>query len=221
MGIIDGHIGFDKFFLGAELFHKIILEVIQAKIQGLLGVNAQKVEFDQKALYRVTKIWNGHTYLVNKWDENQIQKEWCKFFYDRPEPHPSLEIIQLPALDNMNPVGHIRDKTWWIQIREEVPFRYAFDGCNYSDIVNDGNYSNFIGMQTVPKFSEDDMYSLNLTTRYVSRRYFDIVINELKNHWLDQKAILYTNLHRMLQAMKMGNFQTIDNTRKSLVGDID
>jgi hypothetical protein len=218
MGIIDGHIGFDKFFLGAELFHKIILEVLQAKIQGILGVNA-KVELDQKALYRITKIWNGHTYLVNKWDGNQIHKEWCKFFYDPPKPQPNLEVIELPALDNMNPVGHIRDKTWWILIREEVPFCYAFDGCEYSDIVNDGNFSSIVGLQTVPKFSQEDMNSLNLTTRYVSRRYFDIVINELKNHWLNQKAILYTNLHRILQEIKYGKFNAVDHSEKSLVGD--
>ena len=221
MGIINSHQGFDHFFLQCELVHKLLPQIIEAFQQGVIK-NKSELGLNSDSLYKINKIWNGRCYLAihHNLDGNYKIDEYT-FEYSRPTPSKFLTVQKLPALCNMNPVGHIRDKTWGIQIREYVPVRFAFEGVDPHQLT-DAGYVFKSGYSLIPRFeTQQDIQSSTKLVCVVSRNYFHKVIEIEKKYWEKHWAILAVNTHRIIYGMKLGFKKEERKKRKTEFAEVE
>ncbi len=211
MGLNDADQGFDHFFLLCQNFMMFVPQVLEAVRQGVIKTN---VEIDMDAWQRLEQIWEGNIYLHVK--RNKIHPENVESRTILFEPVETLrydELIELPALQNLNPITHIKNETMFIQIREPVPVRLAFESIDFRQVVLQGGFYYDYSDGRQPMFtSQKDIANSRDRTMYVSRNYFHAVINIEKKAFMKYFSTLYINLHRIIHEQKLG-FEEDDKTK--------
>ncbi len=219
MGMINAQEMYSNEFLRMKDVWFMLQTTQEAIRQGVINLSEKpELHLNKDAMYKIDKIYNGTCYLAVQRDENWTKVLSRKFYHDKPEPKKDLEIIPFPALKALNPVGSTTMKTWNIRIRQSVPFRYAFEGYSYAEVVSEGGFAHHFSDGAIPKFEEKDMHSLQKKTKDVSREYFNQTVDILNKFWQKQWNILSINTHRIIVHLKLGGFKKVEKQNKSLVG---
>jgi len=219
MGMINAQEMYSNEFLRMKDVWFMLKTIEESIKQGVIDLKEKpELHLNTEAMYRLDKVYNGTCYLEILRNDYGTKVNARKFHYRVPEEKQNQEIIKLPALKHLNPVGSITQDIWGIRIRESVPFRYAFEDCNYSTIISEGGFVHKFSDGISPKFQMSDMESLEKKTYVVSREYYNKTVDVLNKFWQKQWYILSINTHKIIQHMKMGNFQKEDSVKKVLVG---
>ncbi len=219
MGVENQFENFQHKFQMMRLFQDDISLNLEAQKQGVFGgrrkYGSQKselIEYDKTALDRIKKIWYGKTYLINKHDSrNQEKINESIFSYNTNDAGYYDEIIELPPLRDMCPLGRIDDMTWGLRLDIAVPAKYAFEGYSYEEIILFGKYFKKYADQTIPAFKDmNDVKNGNKMVSYVGRIWWKKTINILQTFWEKQHDILFVNQHRMLESEMKTNMNRMD-----------
>jgi len=220
MGMINAQEMYSNEFLRMKDVWFMLTTTQEAIRQGVINLKDRpELHLNKDALYKLDKIYNGGCYLAVKRDDEGLRILSRKFYYKEPEQQQGIEIIRLPALKNLNPVGSTTQKNWNIRIRESVPFKYVFEGYSYAEVINEGGFAFMFNDRTEPKFSAQDMYSLHKKTKDVSREYYNQTVDILNKFWQKQWNILSVNTHKIIVHLKLGKFKKAEKQNKSLIGD--
>lgn len=219
MGMINAQEMYSNEFLRMKDVWFMLQTTQEAIRQGVINLSEKpELHLNKDAMNKIDKIYNGTCYLAVQRDENGAKVLSRKFYYDKPEPKKDLEIIPFPALKALNPVGSTTMKTWNIRIRQSVPFRYAFEGYSYAEVISEGGFTHKLSDGVFPKFKAKDMHSLQKKTKDVSREYFNQTVDVLNKFWQKQWNILSINIHKIIVHLKMSGFERISEHKTVLVG---
>ena len=227
LGAIDFNQAWSNFFSQIEASVKLIEEIqIASEIKSITDPRTGKtinkkaiidtikhpeLILDPVAVYQFLQIWNGGCYISKQRDPHNPTRfivDAERFHYDSSKldsMNRYQESIPLPALDNMMPIQSTTKDVWGIKISEAVPFRYAFDECEYDTIIRDGRFSFTVGMKVVAKFQPSDMKSLTKKTETVGRPYYNKIIKLLKNQAITKWSIIATDIHRIIDFLENGS----------------
>ena len=229
LGVINFQKDFDHFFLNARLFMSLINQTNEALRMGIVKRNDNKKILHLEATRRLNQVWYGHVYIWQQRDSdynivNSKIRYPKKPLLTEPE-NENEEIIMCPALENMNPVNMISDKSLFIKIREFVPIKWAWWGQDYANVVTSGKFHwNFAeGQKPYFESDEDIIYSDSLTDD-VSREYFHKMINILTRQFEKYQTYIFMELHKIIEdnrAMLGGNNQTGEEDFDTLIGTTD
>jgi len=186
LGVINFDQAYANFFAQCELAIKLIIQIEDAIKQGIINLEKHpELLLNKDAVYKLMKLWDGRCYLSVKRD-----KQGCKiipnselFHYDEStldKDNSDVEIIPIPALDNMTPIGQLKQKTLLIEISESMPLKYAWQGLNYADVIVEGNYVWNFSDGSRPKISQEDMYSNTKFTYRISRDVYNKIMKKEK-----------------------------------------
>ena len=209
LGVIDFDQAYSNFFAQCELAIKIVIQIEDAIKQKIINLEKHpELLLDKIATYKLKKLWDGQCYLSVKHDPmipEKIIPNSELFHYgeetlDRNNPH--LEIIPIPALDNMTPIGQIKQKTLLIEISQAMPMKYAFQGMDYATLVNDGNFIHYLSDGSFPKITQDDMQSITKFSYRISRDVYHRIMKKEKNKFIIHWATVYNNIHRIIEYLK-------------------
>lgn len=162
------------------------------------------VRLDPINLYRIRQIWNGPCFMTRQRDpmrHSRFIPGSELFHYDSSRINfndPFLKIVPFPALDNMTPIGRIKEATLLIQISESVPLYLAFEGMDYDTLIREGGLYHQVGEKMIAKFSPEDMNSKIRKTYKVGRDYYNKTMNILKNKFLENWTPLAIDLHQII-----------------------
>ena len=115
------------------------------------------------------------------------------------------EVIRLPKLKNMIPIGAIDTEYWGIQIRETMPLKYAWQGANFATVVKDGKFIHNLSDGLVPKIDASDMNSMIKVTYILSRAVYNSIMDILPMFFNKNYFIFAGNMQRILKWMKEEN----------------
>jgi len=171
---------------------------------------------NRQAISKMDKIWNGQTYLgiIKNHDNTQILLR--ELFYDKPDSLYQLkdesgkildeffrEVIPLPKIKNMIPVGEISDKdSWGIQIRESMALRYAWQGANYATIINDGKFVHNLSDGLIPKIDAQDMKSIIKRTYILHKPVYNAIMDILPRYFNQNYFVFAGNIQKIMKWMK-------------------
>lgn len=189
LGAIDFHQNYDNSFNRAKLIMKFLPELIIAIESDVCKVpkdfKETKLPELKKHAYKLDKIWNGDCFKTSLDGVHKFHYEYPEEAYD--------EIVKMPRLKNMVPVNELKDDTLWIQVREPLPIKYAFNRTNWAILVQEGGFSIQTNEGSVAKISEEDMDSTDKFTYVYSRDvYHNIVDDEtlfFDRHWFPISVI--------------------------------
>jgi len=218
LGVLDYDNNFDNTFQKWKLIRRFISDVMENIKQGTIPlVEKQRLDLvpDKSAINKMIKIWNGQTYLglILSHDKTKVLAK--QLFFEEPEPiykHRGSdgkiidtyerEIIQMPKLKNMVPVGEISAETWGIQIRESLPLKYAWAETNYATLINDGKFFHHLADGSIPKIKPEEMQSLVKRTYILSRPVYNMIMDILGEAFEDQYSIFTANVQKIMKWMK-------------------
>ena len=112
MGVINFNISYDNFMQGARLGYELTYLVDEAIKQK--NINLKKRDDlipNVKALYQLRQLWDGQCYLTVELGDWGALVETERFHYDTSKinfHNLKLEVIPIPALSNMTPIGQIK-----------------------------------------------------------------------------------------------------------------
>lgn len=189
---------------------QFLMSIESAIDKGLIDLSkvqksmVNKIRLDPEKLYRIKKIWHGPTYMTRKrhstYHTRFIPGEEL-FHYDNkkldPNNHSTL-IIPLPALDNMTPIGKIREATLLIQISQSVPLYLAFEGMDFDTLIREGGLYHKVGNKIIAKFTPEDLNSKIRKTYKVGRDYYNKTMNILRNKFLENWIPLAIDIHQII-----------------------
>ncbi|MBT4325310.1 MAG: hypothetical protein HOD60_00160 [Candidatus Nitrosopelagicus sp.] len=219
MGMIQANSLYNNEFLQASEVWKFTKQVIELINQDVIDLRKKpELQLNQDAVIKLGKIYNGGCYLITNYeDEYRFKIKSWSFQYEYPtNVHPD-DIQELPSMKSLNPTKTIDSKDWSISIRASIPFKYAFAGYDYATVIQQGNFIQKFSEGIVPRFEEYEIHSTHLSTHDVSKKYFNTTLEVLKKFWLQQWIILFTNIHKIIEHLDKGSFQTFDKSEKSLV----
>ena len=218
LGVLDYDNNFDNTFQKWKLMIQFIDDVMEAIKQDIIPLGSKKrldLIPNSKAMMKMDKIWHGQTYLgvIKSHDETQTLVR--DLFYELPDNFYKLkdesgkvidtftrEIIPMPRLKNMVPVGEIDSDNWGIQIRESMPLRYAWETANYATIVNDGKFMHQLSDGSIPKFEQQDMKSLVIRTSILHREVYNGIMDILPK-WFNKNYYIFAgNVQLIMKWMK-------------------
>ncbi|MGY5144394.1 MAG: hypothetical protein ACW9XH_07930 [Candidatus Nitrosopumilus sp. bin_32a] len=218
LGVLDFDTSFDNQFQKWKLMIQFIddvSEAIRQEIIPLKSKNRLDLIPDKLAIDKMDKIWNGQTYLRVRRNHEGTKVLGKELFYEKPDPIFQLkdkkgividtfetEIIPMPKLKNMIPVGRIDSDTWGIRIRETMPLKYAFEGATYATVITDGNFIHHLPDGAIPKFEEIDMNSLIKRTPILHRSIYDKIMEILPMHFNMNYHVFAANAHKIMQWME-------------------
>ena len=219
MGMIQANSLYNNEFLQASEVWKFTKQVIELVNQNVIDLRKKpELELNQDAISKLDKIYNGGCFLVTNYvDDNRFKIKSWSFLYHYPMNVSPDDVQELPSMKSLNPTKTIDSKDWAISIRASIPFRFAFAGYDYSTIIQQGNFIQKFSDGIVARFEEHDLNALHLTTHDVSKKYFNTTLEVLKKFWLQQWIILFANIHKIIEHLDKGSFQTFDKSEKSLV----
>ena len=204
LGVVNFQQDFDHFFLNARLFMSLINQTNVALKMGVIKRNDNKKNLNPDVVRRLNQIWYGHAYIEIRRDDNYNMLSW-KVRYPKnnsvlQQEEDNQEFIRCPALENMNPVNQISDKSLAIKIREFVEIKWAWWGHDYASLVTSGkmhwNFSD--GQKPYFESDEDIIYSESWTDD-VSREYFHKMINILSREFAKYKDYIFMELHKIIE----------------------
>ena len=208
LGVVNFDIAYGNFFSGASLCYELTYLVEDAIIQG--NINLKKKENllpNADVIYQIRKLFDGQCFLTIENGMNGALLDTERFHYDTSKinfRNPNLEVIPLPALDHMTPIGQIKDETLLIEIHESIPCKYAWQGLNYATLVQDGNMIHSFSDGSVPRVTQEQMESTIDQTRYISRDVYFKIMKKLKNKFKHKWSIIYNNYHAIIEYAKLG-----------------
>ncbi len=208
MGVINFNISYDNFMQGARLGYELTYIVDEAIKQK--NINLKKKEDlipNVEAIYRLRQLFDGQCFLTVEHGEWGAIPQTELFHYDSSKidfDKSNLEIIPIPALSNMTPIGQIKEDTLLIEIHEAIPCKYAWQGLSYADVVQDGLMVHSFSDGSQPKISLEQMESTTDLTRLISRDIYFRLIHKEKNKYIRLWAIIYNNYHKIIEYVKMG-----------------
>jgi len=219
LGVLDFDNNFDNQFQKWKLVIQFITDVIEAIKQEIIPLKKAEREDlipNKDAIAKMDKIWNENTYLgvVKNHDNTQILLR--ELFYDKPDVVYQLkdesgkildefyrEIIPLPKLKNMIPVGEISDKeSWGIQIRESMALKYAWQGANYATIINDGKFVHNLSDGLIPKVDAQDMKSIIKRTYILHKPVYNAIMDILPKYFNQNYFIFAGNIQKIMKWMQ-------------------
>lgn len=226
LGAIDFNQAWSNFFSQIEAGVKLIQDIQSAmKPKNIIDPNTGKtvnanavidvIKHPELILspipvYQFLKIWSGKCYVTKQRDPNNptaFVKGEERFHYGTSKINykdPNTVIIPLPALDNLTPIGELKQEVWGVRISEGISFRYAFDGCIYDTVIRDGGFYYHQGGKIIAKFQPEDLKSLTKKTSLVGRPYFYKMIKLLKDKSLEKWADISTDIHRIIYYLENG-----------------
>ena len=218
MGVCDFDNNFDNTFQKWKLIRRFISDVMENIKHGAIPlVDKKRLDLlpDPVAIDKMIKIWNGQTYLGLILSHDRTKVLLKELFFEKPDPiyqHKNndgkvvdeyeREIIIMPKLKNMVPVGEISAETWGIQIRETMQLKYAWAGSNYATVVNDGKFIHHLSDGSIPKIDPEDMNSLVKRTYILSRPVYHQIMDILGESFEDQYSIFTANIQKIMKWMK-------------------
>ena len=222
MGMINANSLYNNEFLQASEVWKFVQQVEELINQNVIDLRKKpELELNKKAIEKLNKIYNGGCYLITHYtDERRYSIQSWTFVYDYPIDVNPSDIQALPAMKALNPTKTIDSKDWAISIRASVPFKFAFAGYDYATVIQQGNFIQKFQDGITPRFEESDMNALHLTTHDVSKKYFNTTLEVLKKYWLKQWTVLFVNIHKIIEHLEKGTFETTQSKPK-LVGNDD
>jgi len=221
LGVINFDQAYSNFFQQAELAYKLTVQIEEAINQKIIDIEKHpELKLNKQAVYKLKKLWDGQCYLTIEHDhENEIKiiPDSERFHYDKSKidyKNQYLEIIPIPALDNMTPVGQLKQRTLLIEITQSIPLRYAWQGLDYATVVTNGYTYNFSD-KVVPKLKHEDMYSTTKLTYRISRDVYHRIIKKEKNKFIYNWTIIYHNIHKIIEYLKVGIREEGEHERHS------
>lgn len=218
MGVCDFDNNFDNTFQKWKLIRRFISDVMENIKQGTIPlIDKGRLDLipNSDAVEKMIKIWNGTTYLALVLSHDRTKVLLKQLFFDKPDPiyqhkdrdgkvigEYEREIVVLPKLKNMVPVGEIQAETWGIQIRETMPLKYAWAGANYATVVNEGKFIHHLSDGSIPKFQPEDMKSLVKRTYILTRPVYHVLMDILGEAFEDQYSIFTANVQKIMKWMK-------------------
>jgi len=218
LGVLDFDNNFDNQFQKWKLMIQLITDVQEAIKQDIIPLKTKgKTDLipNPKAIEKMEKIWNGQTFLGVIKDHNGTQVLLRELFYEKPDEtylHKdekgkvldtfSREVIPMPKLKNMIPIGEIDSEYWGIQIRESMPLRYAWQGANYATIINDGKFVHNLSDGLIPKITAQDMNSVIKRTSILHRPVYNAIMDILPKFMNQNYFIFAGNVQKIMKWMK-------------------
>ncbi len=222
MGMIQANSLYNNQFLQASEVWKFVNQVQELIKQDIIDLRKKsELKLDENAINKLDRIYNGGCYLVTHYaDEYHWNIDSWTFVYEKPTNVSPDDIQELPSMKSLNPTKTIDSKDWSINIRASIPFKYAFAGYDYATVIQQGNFIQKFNDGIVPRFEESDLQSLHLSTHDVSRKYYNTTIEVLMKRWLQQWTILFANIHKIIEHLERGTFES-SQSKPKLVGNDD
>jgi len=214
MGLIQSYKGHDHFFVASQNSVNLYEEILEAESQGelvrMIGQGEKerlKSTLDRDALKKLHQIWSKTVWLVVKHDPRYPERVSERFIsYERPRERPLQEIIDLPQLQNLNPLNSPKDEDTFIRIRQKVPAKYAFQGLDYETVTIQGKYFTQFSDSRLPKFRDvSEIRSIHILVSYVGRFYWEQTLGIMKKEFNSWNNVLFVNVHRIIKEMLTGN----------------
>lgn len=214
MGLIQSYKGHDHFFVAGQNSVNLYEEIIEAERQGelvrMIGQGEKeklKSTLDRDALQKLHQIWSKTAWLVVKYNPKSPERVSERYItYEKPEEKQLQEIIDLPQLQNLNPLNSPKDEDTFIRIRQKVPAKYAFQGLDYETVTIQGKYFTKFVDKTEPKFrNPSELKSKNILVAYVGRFYWEQTLGIMKKEFNRWNNVLFINVHRIIKEMLTGN----------------
>jgi len=218
LGVLDFDNNFDNQFQKWKLMIQFINDVEEAIKQEIIPLkpkNKMELVPNPNAIDKMLKIWYGQTYLgvIKNHDGTQVLLR--ELFYEKPDSvynHTdengkildtfTREIIPMPKLKNMVPIGEIDSEYWGIQIRESMSLRYAWEGANYATIVNDGKFVHHLSDGLIPKIEGRELNSLIKKTYILHRPVYNSIMDILPRFMNQNYFIFAGNVQKIMKWMK-------------------
>jgi len=208
MGVINFNISYDNFMQGARLGYELTYIVDEAIKQKNINLkNKDDLIPNVEAIYKLRRLFDGQCFLTVEHGEWGAMPQTELFHYDTSKidfNNHNLEVIPIPALSNMTPIGQIKEDTLLLEIHEAIPCKYAWQGLSYIDIVQDGLMVHSFSDGQQPKISESQMESTNDLTRLISRDVYFRLIHKERNKYVRLWSIIYNNYHKIIEYVKLG-----------------
>ena len=120
MGVINFNISYDNFMQGASLGYELTYLVEEAIKQKNINLKERdNLIPNVEAVYKLRQLWHGQCFLTVEHGQFGAIPQTELFHYDTSKinfNNPNLEVITIPALSNMTPIG---------QIKEDISARYG------------------------------------------------------------------------------------------------
>lgn len=204
MGVINFNQAFGNHNAWWECAMKIIPMVENAIEQEIIDLSKHpELKLNESAVYRLKKLWNGQCYITIE----DRRSETEAFHYDEGAidfSNPDLEIINVPALDQMDLTGKKSEKSLLLKINELMPLKYAWEGLSWATVIEYGNFKVQTQEGTIPTITKDDMESLTILTEDISRNTYNRIIKKQKNLFTKHWYTVYNNIHKIIYYMKIG-----------------
>lgn len=191
-----------------------------------------KVRLDPTDLYNIKKVWNGRCYVTRERHHifhNSFIPNSELFHFDESKinfNNPHLTVIPLPAMDNMTPIGRLRDPTLLIQISEAIPNYLAFEGMDYDTLIREGGLYHMQGERMIAKITPEEMNSKIKKTMKVGRDYYHKTMNILKYQFLQCWRPLAVDIHQIIlfceqQELNINEFMKLETRIEEAIDDSD
>lgn len=235
MGVIDFDQAYANFFVMCKAITKLIKNTLVSISTGTLKT-PNNFELNMDAIKKIDAIWNGACFYGVCRSPEFLRL----FFFEHPFKRQIMfdstrlalrnvarvgydidELIPLPPLKNMIPVDDITKETVLIQIRHEMPFRYAFEGMDYATLINDANFAHHLSDGTFPKFESNDMYSMSKTTNWINRTKYFALVGDYEEAFITQWAIVQDDFQKIIDYAKIGDEDDYTDTENVSMMDKD
>lgn len=199
MGMIDFNQGWSNAFAMMKAIIKLIESVNIAIEQKTIKIK-DELRLDRPAVEKLDRIWNGTCYYGINHYNGKLSRT---FLYSYPV-NPYEEIITLPKLRNMIPVGEIDSDTLGIQIRESFPLKYAWENTDYDTVVKDGKFFSEFSDEIVPRFEREDLESLTKEVYVIKRPVYNQIIGDYEMFFNRHWATVSNNIQAILDYVQLG-----------------
>lgn len=220
LAVINFDVAYSNFFPQCELAIKMIHQVEDAIEQGIIDLSTRPdLKLDEQSVYKLKRLWDGDCYITIVDHDTSTEL----FHYDKETidyNNPDIEVIPIPALDNMTPIGQVKQKTLLIEISQSMPLKYAWQGMNWAVLVEEGNLRINAKEGLVPLITREDLSSTTKYTLKISRDVYHKIIKKLKNLFIKYWSKIYNDMHQIVEYL----IKNTDNEKpthefKSLVRD--
>lgn len=191
LGVKGFHEDYDNFFTGAKLVMEFIPELKIALDEGVCKAPKDFI-FPHTYAERLDAIWNGicHYAII----DNPFKKEFC---YKYPESNYD-EIIPLPPMCDMIPIGELKDDTLWVQIRTTMAVKYAFEGMNWAVLVEEGKFNITTKEGVVATLEKEDMESTTKFTVVIARHVYHAIMKDYRTFFIKNWAHIAVQCQKLI-----------------------
>lgn len=213
-GVINADVDFDHAFLQMNLRHKYVERVMAAIETGIIcqpnvykfGVKSKPVTIRPEPIARIKKIWyEGLKILIYKNYDGSI-KGYSPIYSNKTfENNDSQQVLELPPLKSMNPIGQLQNPTLGIFIRKPVPIEIAWKGHDLAQMIASGMWVYPFADGAKPIWrSEEELMNSGAYVYYVSRDFFHAVTDIQTYEWNIEEAKTFVDFHKIIENGKFG-----------------